>query len=235
MNRYLDKVFQKIQVEEDIVYAHVMGYNQSEEDLKLDIYSPENDTEKKRRTILMVHGGGFYQCTKKQSYIVTLAKIFAQLGYVCVSIDYRLYNQRPDYAKAALTTAYDIELARKFLVQNAERFGIDMDNVAILGGSAGSLASNEACKTPNAYCAFIGLWGSPQVVNEPEKYVDTLLIHGTNDPLIDYDNSVKLYEVLKENHVHVELITLQGALHTAIERKDEFVPRMITFLDERMG
>mgnify|MGYP002647461909 CR=1 FL=1 len=238
MERYKEKIAGKIRVDTDIPFAQVTGHDSNPETLCLDIYSPEEDTEKNRRVIILIHGGGFRNCTKQQEYIVTLANELAGYGYVCVSVDYRLYKNdetHPGRKIGAISASEDVELARLFLCENADRLGIDMKNAALLGGSAGGMTVNEACKNKAAgYRAAVCLWGGPDEITDPHMYTDMLLVHGTDDRLVPYENSVKLHKALSEASVYSELITLEGAGHTAIDRKDEFLPRVIEFLDERM-
>lgn len=237
MKRYVDYLFEEVKVEEDIVFAEVIGFDGKTAQLALDVYQPAKDEEKNRRCLFIVHGGGFVLGNdKQQDYIVTLANIFAKLGYVCISPDYRLYerSQRPDRLTAAQRAAEDVELARQFILANYERYGIDPFNIAIMGGSAGGMTAHVACKQPNAYKALVSLWGAPKECIQPEHYIDTLLIHGTEDKLVDYKQSENVLAELLKHNIHCELIRLEGAGHTAIDRKDEFLPRTISFLEDKM-
>lgn len=238
MERYKDIIARNISVCKDIPFACVTGHDGKEETLCMDIYSPENDTENKRRLIIIIHGGGFKNCDKQQEYIVKLSNELAGYGYVVASVDYRLFkdpDKFPGRKVGAVSAAEDVERARIFLSKNADRFGIDISNLALMGGSAGGMTVNETCKNKEAgYKAGVCLWGAPEEITNPEMYTPMLLVHGTADELVDYENSVKLNRVLKESAVPSELITLQGAGHTAIDRREEFMPRVIEFLNERM-
>ncbi len=235
--RYLQPITNNVEVEDDVLYAQVKDYEGNDLDLKLDIYSPEGDTETNRRLIILIHGGGFKACDKKQGYVKILANELSQLGYVCASIDYRLYNDDnyPGRKQGAISTAEDVERARKFLCENAEKYGIDMSNVALIGGSAGGMTVNEACKNKQAgYKVAVSLWGGPETVTNPEDYIDIFMAHGTADRTVAYEKSENLLNALKEVGVHAELIPMDGADHTPIDRRSEFMPRMIEFLNERM-
>ncbi|MDD4688716.1 MAG: alpha/beta hydrolase [Eubacteriales bacterium] len=238
MKRYLEKITDELNIEYDIPFANVIGYDGNPIELALDVYSPANDTDTNRRTIIIVHGGGFVGGTKQQDYVKTLAIEFAQLGYVCVSIDYRLHSKdkHPGRKLGAVYAAEDVEMARLFLCDNAEKFGINMSNIALMGGSAGGMAINEACKNKDAgYRCCICLWGGPEEITEPEKYVDMLLSHGTDDHTVAYEKSVDLYNALNEVGVHCELIPIEGADHTCIHMRHIFMLRATQFLDERMN
>lgn len=236
MKRYLDPVFDKIKLIEDVKFADYCIEAAKSLPLCADIYMPDGDREIKRRALVLIHGGGFVSGDKKQAYIVTLARFFTRLGYVCISPDYHLHakENRPSYKEAALNTVADIEALYEFLQKNADEYGIDRDNIALGGGSAGGMLANEICKKPDAYRALICLWGAPQSVTDPEKYTPSLLVHGTADRLVNYNLSVNLLCELRNSGVHAELITLEGAGHTAIDRRDEYLPRAVEFLDEYM-
>lgn len=82
----------------------------------------------------------------------------------------------------------------------------------------------------------MNLWGSPSpewgepVVDENDP--PTIIIHGTIDELVAYDNSVKLKEELDKNNVRNELVTIDGAGHTPVKHMDEFEVRIARFLFE---
>lgn len=238
MKRYLEPITNEIKVEEDITFAQVTGYNGEDVTLKMDIYSPDHDSETNRRVIILIHGGGFKNCTKQQCYVVTLAQELTQLGYVCASIDYRLYSKDdfPGRKVAAVSTADDVERARCFLCENADKYGIDMHNVALMGGSAGGMTVNEACKNKDAgYKCSVCLWGGPEEITNPELYTDFFMAHGTDDHTVSYELSEKLLNALTKVGVHAELIPIEGADHTPIHMRDVFMPRVIEFLNERMN
>jgi len=238
MKRYLEPITDKVTRIEDVSFAQVKGHQGEDLDLKLDIYTPENDTETNRRVIIVIHGGGFRNCTKQQDYVVTLCNEFTQLGYVCVSMDYRLYSAEtyPGRKVAAVSTAEDVEWARRFLCENADKYGIDMTNVALLGGSAGGMTVNEACKNKAAgYKCSVCLWGGPEEITDPEMYTDFFMAHGTDDHTVAYEKSEKLLDALTKVGVHAELIPIAGADHTPIHMRDVFMPRAIEFLNERMN
>ncbi|MBR4949440.1 MAG: prolyl oligopeptidase family serine peptidase [Clostridia bacterium] len=236
MKRYLEKVFSDIKIDEDITYAVLPGLDEphEEREYKFDVYYSESDTEKKRRGIIVVHGGGFWAGDKKQPYIVTLCNLFAQYGYVSFSVDYRLFSRetRPEFCGGAPVAAVDIELLRKFLFENAEKFNLDTENLYISGGSAGGMGSLEAAKLYKGYNAMVNLWGTYKDAQCPTDFIPTFLVHGTVDKDVDYNFSVEFFKKLKENNIPCELITLEDAGHTAIHRLPDFEDKMIKFMND---
>src|SRR5690606_27329839 len=95
--RYLTPQFSDVKVTKDITYGENYSYNTSfltTEALLMDVYEPEGATETKRTVIILGHAGSYlsmYPWGKKEQYsVVEMCNRFAKLGYVAVSIDYRL-------------------------------------------------------------------------------------------------------------------------------------------------
>jgi predicted esterase len=63
--------------------------------------------------------------------------------------------------------------------------------------------------------AFVNLWGSPSPEwGEPDVDKNdppTIIVHGTEDELVAYSNSVKLKQNLDKNNVKNELVTIFGS------------------------
>ena len=57
--RYKSVVFDKVDVKKDVEFRTVTNVKGETETLKLDVYQPAGDTERKRPAILWLHGGGF--------------------------------------------------------------------------------------------------------------------------------------------------------------------------------
>ena len=235
MARYTEKEFASVTIEKNIAFATLPGYGEEHTPttLHMDVYAPEGDTAENRRSVILVHGGGFLNGDKEQGYIVTLGNLLAKYGYVCFAVDYRLFQKeiRPKYPTAAPYAAMDIECARQFIVQNAERFRIDPAKMAICGGSAGGMGSLEACRIHPAYTAFVCLWGAYADVVVPNRYPPTIVIHGTADKSVPFVNGEAFYAALQAKEIPTEIVPLEDAPHTAIKWLPEFEEKMIRFLD----
>ncbi len=100
----------EVLVEEDIIYGYGLSHESwnSAEDttlpLKLDLYRPDDQNTAKRPVILFIHGGGFRGGSKQQAQIVQLADYYASRGWVFVSIDYRLADDRGTVPQGGSTT-----------------------------------------------------------------------------------------------------------------------------------
>ncbi len=235
MKRYTEKLFEEVCVEKDVLYSTVPGFDDAHTLTKLhfDVYAPVGDTERGRRAVILVHGGGSWGGDKQQNYIVILGNLLARYGYVCFALDYRLFSRdnKPKYPTAAPYAAMDIEAARQFIAANADRFGIDPAKIAVSGGSAGGMGCVEACRMHPEYTAFVCLWGAYEGVVVPGRYPPTIVIHGTADKSVPFANGEAFFARLQEKGIPAEMVPLADAPHTAIKWLPEFEEKMIRFLD----
>lgn len=109
---------------DDIVYGPDAKWN------VLDIYRPRG-VEGKLPVIINVHGGGWVYGDKEvyQYYCLSLAR----RGFAVVNFTYRL---APDYIFPS--SMEDTDLAVRFALSHAEEYGFDLDNVFLVGDSAGA-------------------------------------------------------------------------------------------------
>ena len=106
--------------------------------LKMDIYTPDGDASKTRPLLLMMHGGAYLIGSKNELGQTEWCKHFASLGYVAVSIDYRLGFplNRQGILKAEADALVDARSALKYLL-GREDLRIDPQRVFAAGTSAG--------------------------------------------------------------------------------------------------
>ncbi|HKM93870.1 MAG TPA: alpha/beta hydrolase [Prolixibacteraceae bacterium] len=166
-SRYNDPIFKKTAIQTDIVYGKARGYwsttpylddpyvyilargminfwkGVKELDLDLDLYLPENDKQKLRPLLLLVHGGAFYIGNKQSETEKILGEHFASRGYVVASINYRMgfRMKQVDVERAGYMSVQDVHAALRFLSHNAKKYGIDPMHVYVAGTSAGAIAS----------------------------------------------------------------------------------------------
>ncbi|SHM36143.1 alpha/beta hydrolase [Flavobacterium saccharophilum] len=86
--------------------------------------------QRKNPAIIMIHGGGWRSGNKNQ--MQEMAREIASKGYSCFAIEYRL-SLEAKYPEGI----YDVKNAIKFIKDNAKRFNVDPDKIAILGCSSG--------------------------------------------------------------------------------------------------
>ncbi|MBA3845892.1 MAG: alpha/beta hydrolase [Planctomycetes bacterium] len=111
-----------VAIERDIVYHRV-----GDHELKLDLYRPEG-VSGPLPAVVWIFGGGWLRGGRETCPIAPMAK----RGVVIASIDYRLADQATFPAQIE-----DCKAAVRFLRANAERLGIDPDQIGSFGVSAG--------------------------------------------------------------------------------------------------
>jgi len=127
--------------DETICYKKV-----DENSIYLSIYYPKNfNYEKQYPTFFFIHGGG-WTCHKvfeeqikwSGDYLGYLARYYAKKGFVCVSIDYRLADPDGQKERYQIIDCYDDCVdAIDYILDRASLYGIDIQQVFLLGESAG--------------------------------------------------------------------------------------------------
>lgn len=208
--RYTEAFFDEVSVE-TLTYATKEGEN-----LELDIYLPQADSELERATIIYVHGGGFSNGQRDQENIKEFCTNLSNYGYVVASISYRLTRKnKPEGfgcncpANEKLNTFYaaveDVQDATFFLIENRHQFGIDPQKIILAGSSAGAeTVLNTAYQPPYCYgldsgpVSFAGVISMAGAIPDTtviyeESAVPSLLFHGTDDPLVPYATAAHRY------------------------------------------
>lgn len=123
---------------------------------RLDIYRPRGLTRgelDRVPVVLYVHGGGFRILSKDTHWVMGLA--FARRGYLVFNVSYRLAPKHPFPAAVE-----DVSAALEWVLENAERYGGDLDRLAFAGESAGanlvtSLALITSYRRPEPWAARV--------------------------------------------------------------------------------
>ena len=114
--------------ENDVQIENIVYYKEKKRALHLDAFF--NKKEKNNPGVIMIHGGGWKSGNKNQMQV--LAQEITSKGYSCFTIEYRL-SLEAKYPQAI----YDVKNAIKFIKDNAKRFHVDPDKIAVLGCSSG--------------------------------------------------------------------------------------------------
>lgn len=164
--RYLDPMFD-VTTTLGIEYQQARPYgsllNQA---YHLDIYEPEGDTLSQRPVIVFQFGGGYLIGDKLFPPAPTYCPMWAERGYVCVSINYRLgfsATSSGSAERAVYRGVQDLQAALRFLCEFSEDYRIDTDRIIVTGNSAGAVSTfhstfMEPSQAPPSYQGFgIGL------------------------------------------------------------------------------
>ena len=108
----------------DIEYGRV-----GDRPLKLDLYVPK-DIEKPAPGLVFIHGGGWEGGSRKIYKYYTVR--YAARGYVAATVSYRLVGEATWPA-----CVQDAKCAVRWMRANAEKYPIDPERIAAIGGSAG--------------------------------------------------------------------------------------------------
>ena len=108
----------------DVIYGKGGG-----EDLKLDIVRPAGDA-KRLPCIVFIHGGA-WRAGSRAAHHDDIRRM-AGLGFVAATVDYRLAPAHPFPAQVQ-----DVKCAIRFLRGHAGQYGLDPDQIAVWGISAG--------------------------------------------------------------------------------------------------
>jgi dipeptidyl aminopeptidase/acylaminoacyl peptidase len=231
--RYRDQVFSAVTTTSDVTYGTAPGADGNPEALELDLYQPTGDTLAKRPALVWVHGGGFTMGDKSSGR--ARATFFAKLGYVAVSINYRLLSPEgcggnpdptPVCENAGREAQHDAQAAVRWLRANADTYRIDTSRIAMAGGSAGAITSVLVATNPEdpgtsgnpgypstirAAVSVSGGMPTNDLITEDDS--PTLFIHGTRDNVVPYDWAVQNAAAMYRLGIFTVLEPIEGAAH----------------------
>lgn len=135
-------------------------YSENYPNSYLDITYPNKDKDPSNPTLIYFHGGGYFGGSKNVGDPLAGSDATALLDDICsegfnlVNIDYVLV---PEYHfPDPLIQANE---AFRFLIENSEKYSLDMDNVVIMGSSAGAIITSQlgSIITNPDYAAALGI------------------------------------------------------------------------------
>jgi acetyl esterase/lipase len=237
---------------------------------RLDVYTPTAGSGGRRPAVLLIHGGGWSQGSRKD--VMRVYGIpYLRKGFVVASVDYRLSTT--DKAPAAVE---DVLAALDWLHSNAKRLNVDTNRIVTAGDSAGGhLALMAGMVTKQAklgpvrkVAAIINVFGpcdlgelltGPNKLDVVQQWIPmgpaqremarsmspivlarkglppVKSVHGTEDPVVPYEQSVRLTRTLREFGVDAELISIPGGKHGFDDAvwNQEIYPQIFEFLERQ--
>ncbi len=261
--RYRDVLFPRLTVTPALTYGSAPDQSGNPVTLTLDMYRPTGDMQASRPAIVLVHGGSFVGGNSHNGAMVTMAKGFAQRGYVAVSINYRLFNTKKEACgsepepsqncvTAAITAQHDAQAAVRWLRRNAATYGIDPSRVAIGGGSAGAatalaVAINStdpgdsgspgySSKVRAAISISGALPGSVAKASFDRADSPTLMFEGTADMTVPYGAAAATAAEMRSAGIPVVFETLQGGGHVPMKTfGDTIVSQSVNFAYDELN
>lgn len=129
-------------------------YKAGDTDALLDVYMPDSAQAggQKLPVIIWTHGGAWLSGDKTDA--AGYYKLLAQAGFVVVAPNYSLAPQH-----TYPLPVHQLNTAHAYILENAERFHADTDNIILAGDSAGSQLSSQLAViiTNPAYAQEVGI------------------------------------------------------------------------------
>ena len=110
----------------------------------MDAYLPSQSDGQPVPGVVLVHGGGWTEGSRKREREVQFAEALAKAGFAVFSIDYALgaWSGRPFESRLARSAwpqcLYDCKSAIRYVRHHAAEFGVNPSRLAVAGGSAGA-------------------------------------------------------------------------------------------------
>ncbi|MCX7710518.1 MAG: alpha/beta hydrolase [Clostridia bacterium] len=222
-SRYIQPLFDNLDIEKNILYKEVKNSKGELEKLYLDVYQPAGDKAENRAAIVWVHGGGFTSGDKSVGMEKNLAVEFAKMGYVTLSINYRLrQNPSADWVGTFTDSTDDAAAAVDWLVQNSPKYRVDKNHIALAGYSAGAcIVTNLTYKggenakwNKKSIFAVVELAGNRIWMGTPHKNdPPCAIIHGTKDETVPFAEGEMLAQTLKGQGVDYIFHPVKDANH----------------------
>ena len=171
--RYKDEIFSEVIKTNDVVYGNApdipfdgaFEWFTEDIDLTMDIYEGVGDTLTNRSVIIFMHSGGFFTGSHEADDMVALSNLSAKMGYVAVSIAYRLnYNLFSTYSaeRGIYRGLQDLSAAVRYLREHHSDYGIDYNNIFVWGSSAGAFSGIHLSymeEEDRMESTFVNNWG----------------------------------------------------------------------------
>lgn len=182
----------------------------------LDITYPDDNTESNRPTLFYFHGGGFFAGSKNMGDPMAASEATALLddicaaGYNIVNVDYALV---PDHLFPV--PLIQMNEAIRFIAEHQDAYHINMDNIILMGSSAGAIMTAQygTILSNPEYAALLDI--------EPALNLEQVATVVIDDAPIDYGNMTLSCKMLVGNYVKGSIYLNENELN-----RYECIPHM---------
>ncbi len=241
MSHILQKVAPIGELRDKELLKSASGYvyaNRDGSDLLAHIFYPPENTETGRPAVVFFHGG--FWDTAMVTQFVPHCHHFASRGAVAVTFEYRTSSRGESGPMEALE---DAQAALKWLHENADTLGINIENTAICGAAGGAFMAlslamraekNAALSfTPKALVLFSALVNTEPKGQQGDRFPNTktakslspsnllrrklppmLFIHGKSDRVTPYEEVASFTRRMKWRRNKATLLDFIGAEHS---------------------
>ena len=173
-----------------------INYSKDYPNSYLDITYPNENVEEDRPTLFYFHGGGFFGGSKNDGDPLAESDATALLDDICaegfniVNVDYALV---PDYHFP--TPLIQANLAFEYIMEHSEEYHLNMNNIVIMGSSAGAIITSQlgSVITNKEYADLLGIKSSLE-----KEQVKALVI---DDAPLVYDKFSLATKILVGNYI----------------------------------
>jgi acetyl esterase/lipase len=238
--RYLEPVFEDVDVTRDVAYRDTVTATGDPVTLRLDVYEPAGDTAERRPVVLLAYGGAFAYGDKTDAWGggPQVAEPFARLGYVVVSIQYRIRYpgcywipevDQEDCELAALDAYDDAFAAVAWVRDHATEYRLDPDTIVPAGWSAGGVLAwalawfqgSADRPEPSGIAAAVSYAGVPfadQATGELPRAPrpddpPVIAFHGTADRVLQFEDAERPCLEAAASGATCELVAFPGVGH----------------------
>lgn len=233
-------------------------------DRLLDIYIPRGEQPAEGWPVVVyIHGGGFCGGAKVDSWgIHPMIPALAAKGYAVVAINYylrgkyhpiegypieqemgpglpkdgKLHPERRRYFEAA---SADAARSLRWLAKYGEEYGLNLDKVALSGGSAGAMTALHTAYVCKPKCVDIdvvfNMWGGLEDASVVEAEAPALFtLHGEVDDVVSVEYGKALHARAVEVGVPSVFHIMEGKGHAqAVYATQTYLDEFLEFFEEQ--
>ncbi|QDT93823.1 alpha/beta hydrolase [Gimesia algae] len=180
---------------------------------KLNLVMPRERGEKPRPAIIFVHGGGWSSGDKGRGIFKSGPVEYASLGYVCISVNYRLSDEDPFPA-----CLQDVKCAVRWLRAHAEKYNVDPDRIGGFGNSAGAhLVSLLGLVNKNQNLEGDGPW------QDQSSLLNAVCVSAIPSDFVNWPGGARnkrtLFQLLNSSETSLEELAIQASPITYVNKQ----------------